>query len=67
MVMGPLGSRWDYTTFYLDNDTNIWVNCGCFNGSVKEFEKAVNETHKNNELYRDQYLNAINCVKKIFS
>ena len=46
IVIGPIGSRSDYTTFYLDKDRNIYVKCGCFSGTIEEFENAVKETHK---------------------
>lgn len=66
MCIGPIGSRKRYTTFYLDINRNINVVCGCFTGTLDKFKKAVEETHKDNELYRDQYLFAIECAVRFF-
>ena len=66
ICIGPIGSRNRYTTFYLDKDKNIYVTCGCFNGTLDEFKQAVKETHKDNELYRDQYLLAIDYAIRFF-
>lgn len=40
--------------------------CGCFRGNLEKFEKAVLETHKDNDLYRKQYLKEIEKVKALF-
>ena len=53
--VGPIGSRNDYTTFYKDKFNNIQVKCGCFTGSIDEFLKKVDETHKDSKhrlIYR---------------
>ena len=63
ICIGPIGSRNEYTTFYLTEDKNIMVSCGCFNGTLEEFIKAVNDTHKDNDKYRSEYLSAIEFVK----
>lgn len=44
----------------------VQVVCGCFRGSLENFEKAVLETHKDNDLYREQYLKEIEKVKVLF-
>ena len=41
------------------------VSCGCFNDTIDEFIKKVNDTHKDNETYRKQYLGAIEYIKTI--
>ena len=61
--IGPIGSRGAYTTFYLNKDKKIIVNCGCFNDTIEEFIKAVNRTHKDNKKYRSQYIGAITYAK----
>ena len=61
--IGPIGSRDAYTTFYLNEDKKIIVNCGCFNDTIEEFIKAVNRTHKDNKKYRSQYIGAITYAK----
>lgn len=65
LLIAPLGSRSDSTTFVY-SDGNIYVNCGCFTGDIVKFENAVNETHAYSPIYRTQYLNAIEFVKKTF-
>ena len=65
ITIGPIGSRNDYTTFYLSKDKTIYAKCGCFNGSIDEFKDKVNETHKDNDKYRNDYLSVIEVVKKV--
>ena len=57
--VGPIGSRNDTTTFYRGRDCKIYVSCGCFNGDIDIFEKQVEETHKDNEKHKNDYLKAI--------
>ena len=61
ICIGPIGSRLDYTTFYLDKDKNIYVCCGCYNGTIDEFKDRLIEVHKDNK-YAKQYLNSIGYV-----
>ena len=65
ITIGPIGSRNDHTTFYLSKDMTIYVKCGCFSGSIDEFKDKVNETHKDNDKYRNDYLSVIEVVKKV--
>lgn len=57
-----IGSSNRMTTYCFDDDI-IW--CGCFKGTLQDFENKVNETHKDNELYLKQYLGAINYIKSL--
>ena len=57
-----IGSSNRMTTYCFDDDI-IW--CGCFKGTLQEFEDKVNITHKDNELYLKQYLGAINYIKSL--
>lgn len=45
LVIGPIGSRNSYTTFFRDKDNETTVNCGCFHGKIDKFLKKVKETH----------------------
>jgi len=63
MLIGPIGSRAAYTTFFKDAD-KIMVSCGCFKGTIQEFEVKVKETHQNNK-FAQQYLDSIEYVKKM--
>lgn len=62
VVIGPIGSRDDYTTFYRTKVNDIYVCCGCFNNSLEKFEKTVKETHGDNE-YAKEYMKAIEMAK----
>ncbi|MDY5841622.1 MAG: hypothetical protein SPJ59_01665 [Peptoniphilaceae bacterium] len=48
LVIGPIGSRNDHTTFYRTASNKIQVVCGCFTGSLDEFLAAVKKTHGDN-------------------
>lgn len=63
MTIGYLGSRYDYTIFF--NCQEIIVRCGCYCGTIDEFEKKVKETHGDNK-YGMEYRDTIEYVKKIF-
>ena len=54
-VAGYLGSRGGQTYFWLLEDGNILVRCGCFCGMIDDFAKRVEEEHGNNvhgRMYR---------------
>ena len=59
-----IGSRKGCTYFYKTLN-EIYVRCGCFFGTIAEFEAKVNNTHANNEQYRNEYLGAIKYAKSI--
>ena len=46
---------------YCFEDNKVW--CGCFTGTLLEFEKEVNKTHKNNSQYLNEYLGFIKYLK----
>ena len=43
--ISPIGSRNDTTTFFRNKENRISVRCGCFYGTIDEFEEAVQKTH----------------------
>ena len=57
-----IGSRNGTTTFFACKDKEIRVACGCFFGTLDEFEKAVRETHGENE-HAKVYMLAIEMAK----
>ena len=61
ITISPIGSRNDVTTFY-KTDSGIDVKCGCFNGSIEKFLKAVEETHGDNK-YGKAYRAAAELAK----
>lgn len=52
LVVGRIGSRNDFTTFFKNKDGGISVKCGCFCGTVDEFTEKVSETHGDNKYGR---------------
>lgn len=64
LTVGGIGSRQGMTTFYRCKYGLIRVNCGCFNGTLDEFEAAVHETHAGNE-HEKAYMAAIRMVKEV--
>ena len=50
-------------TTYCFEDDMVW--CGCFEGTLEEFEKKVNETHETNPQYLKEYLGFINYLKAL--
>ena len=55
LVMGPIGSRNAFTTFFRTKDRKIKVTCGCFFGTIDEFLAKVKQTHgdsKHAKVYR---------------
>lgn len=65
IVIKGLGSCNRHTTFYRTKDNGVSVVCGCFNGTLAEFEKKVKDTYKDNK-YAKEYLAAIEMVKVHF-
>ena len=66
IVIGPMGSRNDYTTFCRAKDGSTIVACGCFRGYIDEFEAAVKKTHGDNE-HGKAYMAAIQFVKTVIN
>ncbi|MFR9308870.1 hypothetical protein [Hydrogeniiclostridium mannosilyticum] len=65
-VQGPIGSRDDFLTCYLDKDKKIYAVTGCFSGTLEEFEKKVKETHGSNK-HAKQYLKAAEAARVMLS
>ena len=64
LLIGPIGSRGDYTHIYR-TDMGICVKCGCFFGSIDEFALKVNDTH-GEKKYGIEYRKVIDFVNKYF-
>ena len=64
LLIGPIGSRADYTHIYR-TDKGVYVKCGCFFGTMDEFASKVKDTHGDNK-YANQYLKVIDFVNKYF-
>ena len=64
LIIGPLGSRKAYTICY-KTDKGIYVQCGCFKGTIDEFVEKVKQKHQGNTHERD-YLAMVEFVKVKF-
>ena len=56
-TIGAIGSRNATTTFYKTKGKEIFVACGCFNGSMADFRAKVVETHSGTK-HEAHYLKA---------
>ena len=56
------GSHNRSTTMFRAKGGNICVSCGCFSGTLQEFESKVKETHGNSEFARE-YLALVEAAK----
>ncbi len=56
------GSHSRSTTMFRGENENIYVSCGCFSGTLEEFENKVKETHGSNKFARE-YLALIEAAK----
>ena len=50
------------TTMFRAKGRNICVSCGCFSGTLEEFESKVKETHGSNKFARE-YLALVEAAK----
>ena len=62
LVIGPIGSRNAFTTFYHDKDNEITVQCGCFIGKIDKFLEKVAQTHGDSK-YAQVYRKAVELAK----
>ena len=49
LLIGRIGSRFSFTTFFKNKNKGITVSCGCFLGTIAEFRAKVTDTHGNNK------------------
>ena len=62
LVIGAIGSRDDFTTFFRDKDNEITVKCGCFLGKIDKFLEKVTQTHGDSK-YALVYRAAVEVAK----
>ena len=60
--LGPIGSRYGYTTIYRDKNRKAMVICGCFSGNLDDFERAVHKTHAGT-IYEAEYMALIQLAR----
>lgn len=56
VTLKGFGSQYRRTTFYRAKGKDIYVTCGCFNGSLDEFRHKCIETHGSNKFSREYRL-----------
>ncbi len=66
IVIGPIGSRKAYTTFYRRADGETMVVCGCFHDTLIAFKKRVAEEHGDNQ-HGKMYMAAIEFARKVIN
>jgi|SRR3989304_1356965 len=65
ITINHIGSRKSNTIFYFTKENGIMVRCGCYWGSIIDFESRVLSTHNDNQ-YTQEYFLAIEYVKKSY-
>ena len=55
VLIGRIGSRFGFTTFFKNKSNGVSVSCGCFWGTLAEFRKKVKETHGVDTKYAKVY------------
>ena len=60
------GSRGKSTSVFKEKGNKIKIIAGCFKGNIKEFEKAVEKTHGNNQFGKE-YKAIVNVIKIRFN
>lgn len=63
MVIGKIGSRFGFTTFFKNKNNKISVSCGCFLGTLAEFRAAVKEKHGTDTKFAKVYQAAANLAE----
>ena len=56
------GSANRHTHAYKTQSGKVEITCGCFRGSIEEFEERVEKTHQGNEFER-QYMAIVEVIK----
>jgi hypothetical protein len=68
LVVGPIGYEDGTLTAVLDDSGLVKVTCGCFEGTLAEFEEKVDTVHKSSEsVFYREYLAAIELIKARFA
>ena len=61
ITSAKIGSRNSQSTYYWTNEHEMII-CGCFSGTLQEFENKVKEKHQGND-HEIAYMNWINKIK----
>ena len=66
LVVGPIGSRRAYTTFYRRKDGTTMVVCGCFHDTLGAFKLRVCDIHGDN-VHGKAYRAAIQLAETVMN
>ena len=64
VTIGPIGSRDGYTTVYKTYKGDVRIQCGCFNGTIRDFISKVRRTYSILSPYYKAYMTTIPYIKK---
>jgi hypothetical protein len=67
LILGPAKSSQRFTTAHRDTKIGIRINCGCFSGTIAEFEQAIETTHEKNPEFLAQYRGFVALIKIHFA
>ena len=62
LTISPIGSENGVLTAFKDKEGKIFINRGCYTGTIEEFEQRVKEVHGENK-YGLVYLNHLTTIK----
>lgn len=62
ITISCIGSRKDTTTYCFEDD---YILCGCFKGTLEQFEDKVKTTHAPDTVYYKEYIGAIAYIKSL--
>ena len=63
---GGIGSRTGSETYVYNFKEGIYIRCGCFFGTYKEFVKQVKTTKKIDDIFYKAYLQFAKTAKMVF-
>lgn len=64
-TVGGFGSKARTTYFFLLDDGSVFVRCGCFSGTLEEWENKVKDTH-GDSAFAKSYLLAGQAVRALW-
>ena len=66
LLIGPIGSRKGYATFYRRKDGETMVVCGCFHDNINAFAKRVQSVHGDN-VHGKCYAAAVDLARLVMN
>ena len=63
VLIGRIGSRLGFTTFFRNKNNGVSVSCGCFFGTLAEFRESVKEKHGTDTKFAKVYQTAADLAE----